>query len=64
MRFSQADSASSHAGTPWCCQPEKKYHDIIISSFCNIVKGQAKCMETIITYFLEILMFVTFLMAS
>ena len=23
MRFSQADSTSSHAGTPWCCQPEK-----------------------------------------
>ena len=41
MRFSQADSTSSHAGTPWCCQPEKS-HDIIILSFCNIVKGQAK----------------------
>ena len=23
MRFSQADSTSSHAGTPWCSQPEK-----------------------------------------
>ena len=42
----------------------RKSHDIVILSFCNIVKGQAKCMETIITYFLEILMFVTFLMAS
>ena len=41
MRFSQVDSTSSHAGTPWCCQPEKKSHDIVISSFCNIVKGQA-----------------------
>ena len=41
MRFSQADSTSSHAGTPWCCQPEKKSHDIVILSFCNIVKGQA-----------------------
>ena len=42
MRFSQADSTSSHAGTPWCCQPEKKSHDIVILSFCNIAKGQAK----------------------
>ena len=42
MRFSQADSTSSHAGTPWCCQPEKKSHDIVILSFCNIVKGQPK----------------------
>ena len=40
MRFSQADSTSSHAGTPWCCKPEKKSHDIVILSFC-IVKGQA-----------------------
>ena len=42
----------------------RKSHDIVILSFCNIVKGQAKCMETIITYFLEILMLVTFLMAT
>ena len=42
MRFSQADSTSSHAGTPWCCQPEKKSHNIVILSFCNIVKGQDK----------------------
>ena len=42
MRFSQADSTSSHAGTPWCCQPEKKSHGIIILSFYNIVKGQAR----------------------
>ena len=41
MRFSQADSTSSRAGTPWCCQPEKKSHDIVILSFCNIVKVQA-----------------------
>ena len=41
MRFSQADSNSSHAGTPWCCQPEKNLIDIVILSFCNIVKGQA-----------------------
>ena len=41
MRFSQADSIISHAGTPWCCQPEKKSHDILLLSFCNIVKGQA-----------------------
>ena len=42
MRFSQADSTSSHAGTPsCCCQPEKKSHDIVILSFCNTVKGQA-----------------------
>lgn len=27
-------------GTPWCCKPEKKSHDIVILSFC-IVKGQA-----------------------
>ena len=40
MRFSQADSTSSHAETPWCCKPEKKSHDIVILSFC-IVKGQA-----------------------
>ena len=24
MRFSQADSTSSHAGSPWCNQPEKR----------------------------------------
>ena len=35
MRFSQDDSTSSHAGTPWCCQSEKKSHDIVISSFHN-----------------------------
>ena len=45
MRFSQADSTSSHAGTPWCCHPEKKTHDIVILSFCNIVKGQANRRE-------------------
>ena len=30
--FFQADSTSSHAGTPWCCQPEiiSWYHNIII----------------------------------
>ena len=43
MRFSQADSTSNHARTPWCCQPEKKSLDIVILSFCNIVKGQANC---------------------
>ena len=43
MRFSQADSTSSHAGTPLCCQPEKT-HDIVILSFFDIVKGQAKWM--------------------
>ena len=43
MKFSQADSTSSHARTPWCCQPEKKSHDIVILLFCNsIVKAQAK----------------------
>ena len=25
----------------------RKSHDIVISSFCNIVKGQAKCMDYI-----------------
>ena len=37
MRFSQADSTSSHAGTPWSCQPEK---NLMILSFCNIEKGK------------------------
>ena len=41
MRFSQADSTSSHAGTPWCCQLEKKSHYIVILSFFNILNGQA-----------------------
>ena len=40
MRFSQADSTSSLAGTPWCCQVEKNLM-IVILSFFNIVKGQA-----------------------
>ena len=40
MTFSQADSTSSHARTPWGCPPEKSY-DIVILSFCNIVKDQA-----------------------
>ena len=51
MRFSQADSTSSHAGTPWCCQPEKKSHDIIILRFCNIVEGQAIYEYAIIVLF-------------
>ena len=45
MRFSQTDSTSSHAGTPWYWQPEKKSHDIVILSFCNIVKGRANYNE-------------------
>ena len=49
MRFSQADSTSSHAGTPWCCQPEKT-HDIVILSFCDIVKGQANYQNPIIRF--------------
>ena len=40
--FSQADSTSSHAGTPWCWQSEKNLMIIVILSFCDIVNGQAK----------------------
>ena len=41
MRFSQTDSTSSHAGIDLGAVNLKKYHDIVILSFCNIVKGQA-----------------------
>ena len=47
MRFSQADSTSSHARTPWYCQP-KKSHDIVTLSFCNIIKGQANYAEKLV----------------
>ena len=41
MRFSQADSTSNQPGHLGAVIL-KKSHDIVILSFCNIVKGQAK----------------------
>ena len=42
MRFFQADSTKvSHMGAG--AASLRKSHDIVILSFCNIVKGQAKC---------------------
>ena len=45
--FFQADSSKVSQHSCWCFQPEKIswYDDIVILSFCNIVKGQANCID-------------------